>query len=265
MHRRDFLKAGLGATVAGAVVLSGTPTQAAPAAMGEGMRLDNDAPIYQAGPDTGLNVTDAVTLEAWVKADSMPEAGGRILDKSVPGTSGGYVLDTYPGNSLRLITGKGMCQYAAKLGSDHWTHCVGVYSASQKILALYVAGKEVARVTDGEFPPLTVTTTPLRVGADSEGGNRFLGRIRRAAVYGRALPVPEIAARVAAGPENPPAVSEAVAEWVFPSAPAKTIAAVTGTLMLKQFGAPVEFAGHVAAPKSPLALWYRRPAVKWLE
>ena len=55
MDRRDFLKAGLGATVVGAVGVSGTQAHGAPAAPDEGMRLNADAPIYQAGPDARLN------------------------------------------------------------------------------------------------------------------------------------------------------------------------------------------------------------------
>lgn len=263
MDRRDFLKAGLGATVAGAVGLPGA--RAVADSPEEGMRLDGDTPIYQAGPDARLNLSDAVTLEAWIKAGPMSDAGGRILDKSVPGTSGGYVLDTFPGNSLRLIVQKGMCRFDAKLAPDRWTHVAGVYSAPQKVMALYIGGREVARVAEGEFPPLSVTMSPLRVGADSLGGNRFVGYVRRAAVYGRALTADEIARRAAAGPEKPPPLGGVVAEWVLPSAPASTIHALSGGLALRPANAPIEFAGRAPAPDAPLALWYRRPAAQWLE
>ena len=112
-------------------------------AAAEGLLLGGSGPIYQEASQPALNLTDAVTLEAWVKADAMPPGGGRILDKLIPGTNAGYTLDTYPGSSLRLIAGSGSCSYDAHLSADHWTHVVGVYSASQKIMALYVDGKEV--------------------------------------------------------------------------------------------------------------------------
>ena len=83
----------------------------------EGLRLGDRAPIYQADPDSTLDLTDEVTLEAWVRADRMSEAGGRILDKSTPGTQDGYMLDTQPGNSLRLLNAHGMCRHAAKLAA----------------------------------------------------------------------------------------------------------------------------------------------------
>ncbi len=142
--------------------------EAAPDA--DGLKLGDAGPIYQAGPAKALDLTDAVTLEAWVKADPMPQSGGRILDKLVPGTNDGYLLDTYPGNSLRIIMGSGQCGCAAHLAADHWTHVVGVYSASQKIMKLFVDGKEVASQTAVAFTPMTVSSVPFRVGLDSNRG-----------------------------------------------------------------------------------------------
>ena len=82
MRRRDFLKAGLGAAVAGALTWE-RKAEADPSAP-EWLRLNAQGPVYQAA-SPALNLTDAVTLEAWVKADPMPQGGGRILDKLVPG------------------------------------------------------------------------------------------------------------------------------------------------------------------------------------
>ena len=224
--------------------------------------LGDNGPIYQTGP---ADFTEAVTLEAWIKADLMPEGGGRILDKLLPGTNNGFTLDTYPGNSLRLITANGQCQYAAKLSADHWTHVVGVYSAAKKIMALSIDGKEVGRQTEGAFASLAATSVPLRIGADPEGANRFQGHICRAAVYERALTAPEIAGRAAAGPEAAASLSGAAGEWLFSSHPGRRIAPLAGTLSLQELGAEVEIIGEAVVPLSPLSLWYRCPAQEWLE
>ena len=265
MKRRQFLQAGLAALAAGSLLRTGRADAPAP----EGLALSENGPVYQAAASPTLNLTDAVTLEAWVKADPMPQGGGRILDRLVPGTNDSYLLDTYPGNSLRLITAKGQCAYAARLSDDHWTHVAGVYSAPQKIMALYLDGKEVARVTDGAFPPLAPAPVPLRVGADPDGDNRFHGHVLRAAVYGRALAADEIARRAASGPETTASLAGALGEWRFASAPGRTLAPVAGTLALRR--APetgdndVTFLGEAPPPTQPLALWYRRPAREWLE
>ncbi len=265
MKRRQFLQASLAALAAASLGREGRADTPAP----EGLALSENGPIYQAASERALDLADAVTLEAWVTADPMPQAGGRILDKLIAETDNGYLLDTYPGNSLRLITAKGQCSYDAHLSSDHWTHVVGVYSASQKIMALFLDGKEVARVTDGAFPPLAPTAVPLRVGVDPNGENRFGGRVLRAAVYGRALTGDEIARRAASGAQAAASLPGVVGEWRFTHAPGRTIAPVAGALALR-LGAEtgdrnVIFIGEAAPPAQPLALWYRRPAKEWLE
>ena len=264
MKRRQFLQAGVGAVVAGSFLLAREAARADVPAE-DGLRLGEGGPTYQAKPGPALDLSDAVTLEAWVKADPMPNGGGRILDKLIPGTSDGFTLDTYPGNSLRLITAKALCGYAANLSADHWTHVVGVYSASQKIMALFVDGKEAARITDGAFPPLIPTRVPLRIGMDPDGQNRFHGRIRRAAVYGRALMAQEIAGRMAAGPEMAAPLPGVVGEWLFTTEPGRRVAPQAGTLALARVGGNVKIIGESAAPSSPLTLWYRRPAAQWTE
>ena len=265
MKRRQFLQAGLAALVAVSLLKEGQADTPAP----DGLMLSENGPIYQAVGEHALDLSDAVALEAWVKADPMPRGGGRILDKLIPGTNDSFLLDTYPGNSLRLITAKGQCSYDARLSSNHWTHCVGVYSASQKIMALYLDGKEVARVTEGAFPPLTKTSVPLRVGMDPNGENRFHGHILRAAVYGRVLTPDEIAHRAASGPHVAASLPGAIGEWRFTNVLGRAIMPIAGTVALR-LGAEigdrnVTFTGEVPPPPQPLTLWYRRPAKEWLE
>lgn len=268
MKRRQFLQAGLAALAAASLLREGR----ADTALSEGLALGENGPVYQAGQAASgpaLDLTDAVTLEAWIKADPMPQGGGRILDKLIPGTDNSYLLDTFPGNSLRLITAGGQCSYAAHLSSDHWTHVAGVYSASQKIMALYLDGREVARVTDGAFPPLAPTTVPLRIGMDPNGENRFHGHILRAAVYERALTPAEIARRALLGPNAAASLPGAVGEWRFTAKPGRTIAPLAGALALRCVAGTgdetVTFLGEALPPAQPLALWYRRPAKEWLE
>ena len=260
--RRDFLRQA--SAVTGSLVLGETMTTPAVAADLEGYALGGKSALYEARPGSALDLTDEVTLEAWVKADRMSEGGGRILDKSTPGTSDGYLLDTYPGNSLRMMTLNGPVAYPAKLSHERWTHVVGVYSASKRVQALYVDGKEVASRRDGSFPPMLSTMLPLRVGADPNDGNVFQGRILRAALYRRALTAAEVAAR-ATGGSAPEGV---LGEWVFTTRPGLTIKPVAGRLMLGRAGPSAdgaELTGEAPPPDGRLTLWYRQPAREWVE
>ena len=235
----------------------------------EGYRLEARSAVYEAPAQAALDLRDEVTLEAWVRADRMGQGGGRILDKSAPGTQQGYMLDTFPGNSLRFLNAKGMCTYATRLPGNRWSHVAGVYSAPRKIMKLYLDGQEVASLGGNDFPPMTLSTVPLRVGCDPEDGNRFLGRILRAAVYGRALSADEIAQRAAAADPQP--LAGVIGEWQFSPKPGSKIAPVAGNLALQVAGGSLStdfagaFLGEAAAPAGPLSLWYRRPAAQWVE
>ena len=231
-----------------------------------GLSLDDQAPLYQVKAQPALDLRNEVTLEAWVQADPMSQDGGRILDKSIPGTNDGYLFDTFPGNSLRLITSNGSVSYAAKLPADAWSHVIAVYSAPRKIQKLYLNGEEVASKIDGEFPPLTVTGVPLCLGADPSGGNRFHGRIREAAIYNRALTPAEIARRFAAPASTPVAALPGVlGDWTFDAASGINIHPLAGFLIMGNGRENVDFSDESSAPQGPLNLWYRRPAQVWEE
>lgn len=81
------------------------------------------------------------TCEAWV---NIPEEdrGGRILDKITPGGSDGFLLDTWPGKSLRLIVGERIIHLEGALRAGVWHHIAVVLSADK--LQVYLDGEFVA-------------------------------------------------------------------------------------------------------------------------
>ncbi len=232
----------------------------------DGYRLDDRSTIYVVPAQRALDVRTDLTLEAWVKADQMSPAGGRILDKTLPGTQLGYMLDTHPGNSLRLLNATGMCRYRAELPADSWTHVVGIFSVSEQIMKLYVNGQEVAAL-DGEFQANGRSSAPLCVGADPTGDNRFRGWIKRAAIYNRALSSEEIKRRSEAA--QPESLDGVLGEWLFTANPGREIKPIAGRLALVPLQSATAFTGALvgesAAPEAPLSLWYRTPATKWSE
>jgi hypothetical protein len=54
----------------------------------------------------GWSFAPGLTLEAWVKPEKLISGGARLVDKITPGGSDGFLLDTFPGNSLRFICGE---------------------------------------------------------------------------------------------------------------------------------------------------------------
>ena len=155
-----------------------------PVVAAEPLHLDGKTPGLVAQRSRGLDLEDAVTLEAWIKPGKLDKIGARIIDKGAPGTNDGYLLDTFPGNSLRMIVAEGAVSYRADLPSDRWSHVAGVFSSTEGIYQLFLNGKQVASHGHAGMKKMTVTPFPLRVGADTGGGSRFQGHIARATVYG---------------------------------------------------------------------------------
>lgn len=88
-----------------------------------------------------------LTLEAWIRPEKMPTCGGRIIDKTTPGGTDGFLLDSYPGNSLRLITKAATLSAHDLLTPDQWHHVAAVINRASGRVELYHNGRRVAGET----------------------------------------------------------------------------------------------------------------------
>jgi hypothetical protein len=145
--------------------------EVADSAVGKAVRLDGTGYLeIAASPE--LDLTEACTLAVWVCPKELPPGGGRIIDKSQAGTSNGFLLDTHPGNSLRLIANIGSLGHPAKLAPGVWTHVAATVAPDGR-LALYAGGKRVAQ-RDGA--PMADVGSLL---ASAERSRRFLQRLAK--------------------------------------------------------------------------------------
>ncbi|MHC4507103.1 MAG: LamG domain-containing protein, partial [Planctomycetota bacterium] len=240
---------------------------------GGALRLTGEE-LYRAGHSRALDFDDAVTIEAWVKPRKMPPAGGRIVDKGTAGTMTGYMLDTFPGNSLRMIvrtTGyEGVITFAAALPTDRWSHVAGVFSAAEGWSRLYVDGKEVARKQTPSGKKIVNNRHPLCVGADHTGGNPFLGDMDRVTIYDRALTGAEVAALAADPDRRSLGLAGRVADWDFDKpVKGKFVSSAPGSIELStargQATGTARLIGEAPPPEGEWTLWYRRPAAKWID
>ena len=87
----------------------------------------------------------ALTLEAWVQPESLPASGARIIDKTTPGGTDGFLLDTWPGNGLRLITQAGVLNIKDALAPGQWHHVAATIDAATGQQKLFHNGKKVAQ------------------------------------------------------------------------------------------------------------------------
>jgi len=107
--------------------------------------------LFSAIPDLHSEIKDsagwtdfpAITLEAWIQPDSTA-ANARIFDKTQPGSDAGLLLDTYPGNGLRLIAGAHRFEVGNCLKTGEWSHVAVAVDAHQQRMELYLNGKRIA-------------------------------------------------------------------------------------------------------------------------
>ncbi len=78
------------------------------------------------------------TCEAWVTVRD-DDKGGRVLDKITPGGADGFLIDTFPGKSARLIVGNRVLSAEGVLQPGRWHHIVAVISGDR--LQLYLDGE----------------------------------------------------------------------------------------------------------------------------
>jgi len=131
----------LAARIVGKVEHVDTPKGPAVRLRGEG--------YLEVAPDARLDLTRACTLEALAAPETFGQGGGRLIDKSQVGTNDGYLLDTYPRDSLRVIVNAGHLTHDAGLAPGEWVHLAATVDADGR-RRLYVNGR---RVADEARPP----------------------------------------------------------------------------------------------------------------
>ena len=78
----------------------------------------------------GLAFAEGFTAEAWIYADDGFKGDGRLVDKTTPGGADGFLFDTYPGDSLRVVVGRTSTSQRGVLKRGVWQHVAAVIEPS---------------------------------------------------------------------------------------------------------------------------------------
>jgi len=159
---------------------------------GSALSFDGEDDYVDCGNDESLNITDALTIEAWVKpAADISGSGTRVfLEKMnayglVYGFNAGH-LEVYLGGATRIL-------YPVTLYKNNWYHLVGVWEGSTTgNVYLYINGENVA---SGDYTGSITSDHALQIGggeAWSGAWRYFNGTIDEVRIYNRALSAEEI-------------------------------------------------------------------------
>ena len=196
------------------------------------LKSSNSQQGWVAKDPKAFGYRDEVTIDCWLIPQAMPAMGARIVDRAIMGTYNGYLLDTYPANSLRLLTANGELTAPNVLTPGEPVRVTAVYSSSKRIAKLYKNGKLIASRNDGSFPPLVVPEQALFIGVDAIGGNCFQGDLQRVVLIPRAL----TDAEVAADDGKPNSASQADADWTLKNQSAAEVPSGVGQQILVRRG-----------------------------
>ncbi|MHA3773494.1 LamG-like jellyroll fold domain-containing protein [Verrucomicrobiota bacterium sgz303538] len=157
---------------------------------GQALSFDGTSNRVNINDSASLDLTGAMTLEAWVYPTAL--SGWRtVLMKEI--SSGlAYALYAHDGSRpavyIRIGNSDVGLAGSSPLALNTWTHLAATYNGNT--LRLYVNGVSVgSRTVSGTLP---VSTLPLRIGGNAVWGEYFAGRVDEARIYNRALTASEI-------------------------------------------------------------------------
>ena len=160
--------------------------------------------------DSGLQLTNGMTIEAWVNPATLSGWRSVVMKESPTGLA--YALYAHDGTRPAGYLNTGLATDFGVNGTttlqvNTWTHLATTYDGSA--MKLYINGVLVGtRATSGT---ILTTTNPLRIGGNAPWGEYFSGLIDEVRIYNRALTPAEIqtdmAAPVSQVDFTPPTVS----------------------------------------------------------
>jgi Concanavalin A-like lectin/glucanases superfamily len=157
-----------------------------------------------------VDITGALTMEAWIKLDTIPTQNGGIIAKYL-GTGEQRSYNLYVngqggiGGLAMAISPDGTFASATTIVDDvplptgEWAYVVGTFEPNQA-MRLYINGVLAEELTTGIPSQIFSSTADLWIGRqfNDQAGNRLPGLVDEVALYDRALTAAEISAHYAA-------------------------------------------------------------------
>jgi len=154
--------------------------------------------------DDTLDLSGAMTLEAWVRPTSSLAGWRTVVLKEQPGdlVYGLYAAATgyRPSGHVFVAGGDLRVQAPSALPANEWSHLATTYDGTT--LRLYVNGAQVGSLTAAG--PMSASDGPVRIGGNTVWDEWFAGAIDDVRIYDRSLSASEIQSDMSAPVGTPP-------------------------------------------------------------
>ncbi|MEW6668074.1 MAG: LamG-like jellyroll fold domain-containing protein [Thermodesulfobacteriota bacterium] len=136
-----------------------------------------------------VDLTSSFTLSLWINQSIENVGGSRLIDKITSGTGDGYLLDTYPGQYLRLIVDGDIYYYYAGYTLNNWHQMAVTFSnnGTTASYAFYLDGTRLFSGTDNTPNSAPVNGLDLILGIAHSGQFGFRGVMDDVMIYNQAL------------------------------------------------------------------------------
>jgi hypothetical protein len=172
---------------------NGGPTFVAAGKLGASLKLDGTDDYVDCGAAESLNITDQITLSAWIKPGNFANAAYQTF---VGKGDHAYCIQQTNGNVIQfyIYSGAWYTANSAAVTSTMnaaWHHVAGTYDGTQ--LKLFVDGVMVG--SSLRTGTIATATHAVNIGRNSENSTRFFpGEIDEVRIYRGPLSTPEIKA-----------------------------------------------------------------------
>lgn len=169
--------------------------------IGGALNFDGTDDKVNCGTDSSLNLTETLTISAWVKRSRTGGTVEGIFSRASSWSGVSYMMYTLHvwgysdrfafrvSNGTSLLSSLGLPSKSA----DTWYHVTGSYDSTTGTTKLYVDGVLEASATDASFGSLN-SRSPTGIGYDPLNGNRhyFAGIIDDIRIYNKELTSQEV-------------------------------------------------------------------------
>lgn len=152
----------------------------APGVVGDAFNVSvNNYVVVSARPSLNIPPTSLITLSAYVDPTTTPSSE-RIIDKITAGLGDGYLLDIL-GDHFRVIVGSSSVTGSFLVPANTFTLVTAVFDGTLATPTISLYANSVLDAT-ASAGPWVDGTNDLRIGADSNGGNSFVGLIDQVSI-----------------------------------------------------------------------------------